>query len=637
MLRSMSSAALLCSTVLVTGSRMFAGPEAIQPNDNRHAAGTLANGVLTVALETRTGSWRPDGEGGRSIDSLGAFAEVGKPLSTPGPLIRVPVGTEVRGTLHNTLGRPLTVGGLGPTRGLADSLVVAAGATVAFQFKAAAAGTFLYRARNRPDPELGRPPEDMQLNGAIVVDAPNSPPDRIMTISWYFTRDQKSPSGFGRGVMAINGQSWPHTERLEYAQGDSIHWRVVNFTDADHPMHLHGFYFRVENLGNPADTAVHQHMAVTQVVAPYSAFALAWKADRPGNWIFHCHYAAHLSPVVELDTEHGVLDPMALEHHKSDRPHQMFGLVMGLSVAPKGPAAVYPAPERVIRIVQREKPHVYGEQSGMSYVMEDSKHPSDPGAMPVPGPTLILERGKRVQVTIVNQSDDHAAVHWHGIELESYPDGVPGWSGSGTNLLKPIAPHDSLAVRWTPPRAGSFMYHSHFSELKQMGAGLYGPIIVLAPGEKFDAATERVLFFGTAGAGVNFFDGPFPKVILNGSAEPAPMELKAGTRYRFRLFNLAGDSPTQVSLNQDGKPVEWRAVAKDGYPLPASLAVSQEAKLVFDPGEIYDFEFTPARTGELTLKFGVPDFFLPPPVAPGAPPPPPSPFPPTVTVLVHVR
>jgi FtsP/CotA-like multicopper oxidase with cupredoxin domain len=250
--------------------------------------------------------------------------------------------------------------------------------------------------------------------------------------------------------------------------------------------------------------------------------------------------------------------------------------------------------------------------------------------MPVPAPALILERGKRVQVTIVNESEDHAAVHWHGIELESYPDGVPGWSGSGSNILKPIPPHDSLTVSWTPPRAGSFMYHSHFSELKQMGAGLYGPIIVLAPGEKFDPETDRVLFFGGAGSGVNFFDGPFPKTLLNGSAEPAPMELKAGTKYRFRLFNLAGDAPTMVSLNQNGAPVAWRAVAKDGYPLPASLAVSAPAVLVFDPGEIYDFEYTPATTGELTLKFGIPDFLLPPPPAP-------SPFPPTVTVQVHVR
>lgn len=641
--RSLTCAAIACFGLLAVGCASPRGPDTtIQPNDNRQAAGKLENGVLTVALEARTGSWQPEGDGSRSLDSLAAFAEAGGRLSTPGPLLRVPVGTEIRGTLHNTLGRPLTVFGLGKARGFSDSVVVAPGATAEFAFSADKAGTFYYFARNGVDPFGLRLAQDTQLQGAIVVDAPNAPPDRVMAISWYFTIEQKSPSGLGHGTMVINGLSWPHTERLTYTQGDSIHWRVLNFTEADHPMHLHGFYFRMESKGNGiADTvysAAAQRMAVTEVIPPFQTIALSWQADRPGNWVYHCHYAAHLSGLVSLDTENGAMDSVMLAHHESDRPHQMFGLVMGLTVSPKGPAPQPPEPARKIRIVQREKPNVYGTQAGMSFVMDGTAEAGDPGAMPVPGPALFLERGKRVQVTIVNQSNDHAAVHWHGIELESYPDGVPGWSGSGKNILPAIAPHDSLTVAWTPPRAGSFMYHSHFSEAKQMGSGLYGPIIVLEPGQRFDPETDRILFFGTAGTSVNVLVGPFPSYLMNGSTQPGPITLKAGTRYRFRLFNLAGDLPTMVSLNQRDTPVEWRAVAKDGYPLAATQAVVKPAMLVFDPGEIYDFEFTPASTGELTLKFGLPPFPAPPPPPPGSPPPPaPPPLPATVVVLVHVR
>ena len=101
------------------------------------------------------------------------------------------------------------------------------------------------------------------------------------------------------------------------------------------------------------------------------------------------------------------------------------------------------------------------------------------------------------------------------------------------------------------------------------------------------------------------------------------MSLKAGTLYRFRLFNLAGDIPTMVSLNAGDKPIPWRAVAKDGYPLPPSQATSRPAVLIFDPGEIYDFEYTPAVTGELVLMFG------PATNQPGLPP--------TIRVPVHVR
>jgi FtsP/CotA-like multicopper oxidase with cupredoxin domain len=386
-------------------------------------------------------------------------------------------------------------------------------------------------------------------------------------------------------------------------------------------------------------------MAVTEVLQPFATTSLSWYADRPGNWIYHCHYAVHLSHLVELDTENGTLDHSMLAHHMSDRPHQMFGLVMGITIAPKSTSPEPTETPRAIRIVQREKPNVYGSQSGMSYVVDGTAEAADSGALPVPGSTLVLERGKRVAVTIVNQSNEAASVHWHGIELESYPDGVPGWSGSGKNILPSIAPHDSLTVRWTPPRAGSFMYHTHFNEAMQMGGGLYGPIIVLEPGQRFDPETDKILFFGTAGTVQNPVFGPFPGFIMNGKTQPEAMNLKAGTRYRFRLFNLAGDRPLLVSMNAGDAPITWRAVAKDGYPLPASQATSRPAVLTSDPGEIYDFEYTPAAAGELTLKFGPVPEPPPPPPAPGAAPPPapppdspppPAP-PPTIAVQVHVR
>jgi FtsP/CotA-like multicopper oxidase with cupredoxin domain len=644
----------LAALALVTlASRPAAPPitERIAPNDNRHTAGTLKNGVLTVALEARTGVWQPEGENSRALD-VAAFAEAGKPLAIPGPFIRVPLGTEVRATIRNRLDKPLIVYGFGASRGLSDSVIVPANAAVPVSFKAKTAGTWYYLAKRGADPVFYRPAEDMQLNGVIVVDptgAASHPDERVFGMSWWCAVNPASKTGLSRCTMAINGLSWPHTERLEYTQGDSIRWRVINFTELDHPMHLHGFFFRTDSKGSGvADslfTAQEQRMAVTELMQPFSTMSLAWQATRPGNWIFHCHYATHISNLVELDTENGMLDSAMLGSHMSDRPHQMFGLVMGISIAPKGTQTVSTETPRAIRLVVREKPNVYGTQPEMSFVMDGTPEATDSAALPVPGPALILERGKPVAVTIVNHTSDHAAVHWHGIELESYPDGVPGWSGSGTNILPAIAPHDSLTVRWTPPRAGSYMYHSHFNESVQLGGGLYGPIIVLEPGEHFNPDTDKILFFGTAGRWENPAFGPFPSYMMNGDTQPQPMTLKAGVRYRFRLFNLAGDSPLQVSLNGAGGPIMWRPVAKDGYPLQASQAVARAAVVVFDPGEIYDFEVTPTTTGELTLKFGL---VPPPPPPPGTPPPapappsppgsPPAPVPPpTVTVAIHVR
>ena len=639
MLRTAKSLFITPLALFVAAAALIRAPETIAPNDNRQAAGTLANGVLTVNLEARTGVWHPEGDMGAALD-VAAFAETGKPMSTPGPLIRVVVGTEVRGSVHNTLDKPLVIHGLGATRGMSDSVVVPVNGSSEFRFTATTPGTYYYLAKRAVDSFGLRAIGDQQLNGAIIVDpaaAPHVATDRVFVISWNGAIDSASKTGVGPFTMTINGLSWPHTERLDYTQGDSVHWRVINLTESDHPMHLHGFYFRAESKGDGVTdslyTTAQQRMAVTEVVDPFKTMTLSWKAERPGNWIFHCHYASHLSAVVALDSKDGELDVSMADHHKSDAPHQMFGLVMGIRVAARGVASPSAGKVRSIRVLVREKQNVYGTQSGFSFVVAGTPDEANVDAMPVPGAPLILERGKPVAITIVNQSADHATIHWHGIELESYPDGVPGWSGSGANILPAIAPHDSLTVRFTPPRAGTFMYHSHFNESKQMGGGAYGPIVVVEPGQRFDPETDKLLFFGTAGAGTNVVFGPFPSFVMNGQTQPAAMHLKVGTRYRFRLLNLAGDTPLIVGLNAGQTPIMWRAVAKDGYPLPAVQATARPATLLFDPGEIYDFEYTPAAQGDLALTFG------PPQPPPGSPPPPPgfSPPPPTITVPVHVQ
>src|SRR5687767_8897301 len=80
-------------------------------NDNRVAAGTLERGILTVRLTMRETAWHPDGPNGCGL-RVHAFAEEGKPARIPGPLIRVPVGTEVRVVLRNSLGEAVRVRGL---------------------------------------------------------------------------------------------------------------------------------------------------------------------------------------------------------------------------------------------------------------------------------------------------------------------------------------------------------------------------------------------------------------------------------------------------------------------------------------------------------------------------------------------
>ena len=107
----------------------------------------------------------------------------GEAAATPGPLIRVPVGTEVRATLRNTLDKPLTVFGFGKTRGIGDSVVVppTRRATCNSRRRRPARTT---TPAQRGSQVFGlRLEHDMQLVGAIVVDPPNAPRSRAIASS----------------------------------------------------------------------------------------------------------------------------------------------------------------------------------------------------------------------------------------------------------------------------------------------------------------------------------------------------------------------------------------------------------------------------------------------------------------------
>jgi FtsP/CotA-like multicopper oxidase with cupredoxin domain len=598
--------AALFLPVVLHGQPNLAGgsarPPRILPNDNREPAGVLEDDVLTLRLTAGEGMWHPEGFDHDGI-RIGAFAEEGGPLEIPGPLIRIPLGTEVRTTVRNTLSRPLAVFGLGAERGVSgDSVLVEPDGVAEFAFVAREPGTYYYLGRTQqpgvPDPEWTG-----SLHGAIVVDPPGAvgrPGDRVFVISSWFTFDTTNFSDLSSdAVIAANGLAWPFTEVVEAAQGDSLEWRWINLTSLDHPMHLHGFHFRVDARGGgvrdtlyPAD---RRQLAVTEYVGPGHTATTVWSPDRSGNWIFHCHMLSHMSSIALVNT------PLA--ERARHEGHMMGGLVVGVRVRPSGIPSEEPAESRALRLLIRSRPGVYGEDPGYAYVLGGSPEEEDPSALPVPGPTLVLEKGRRVGVTLVNESHEPAAVHWHGIELESYPDGVPGWSGEGERLLPSIPPGDSLTVYFMPPRAGTFMYHSHFNEMQQTSSGLYGPIVVLEPGATFDPETDRVLVFSDGGPVHGFLD-PNRPTLLNGRVQPAPLELRVGETYRFRLINILTESGIRVELLKGEEPVEWRAVAKDGADLPPSLATIRPARLGTMPGEIYDFAFTPDAPGELVLAFG---------------------------------
>ncbi len=82
-------------------------------------------------------------------------------------------------------------------------------------------------------------------------------------------------------------------------------------------------------------------------------------------------------------------------------------------------------------------------------------------------------------VTVVNQLGQPTGVHWHGLELESWSDGVAGWSRTGDIAFSAMQPGESFTAELALQRAGTFVYHSHLNDRDQLTTGLYGPLLVL--------------------------------------------------------------------------------------------------------------------------------------------------------------
>jgi FtsP/CotA-like multicopper oxidase with cupredoxin domain len=229
-----------------------------------------------------------------------------------------------------------------------------------------------------------------------------------------------------------------------------------------------------------------------------------------------------------------------------------------------------------------------------------------PAAIPVApgliGPPIVLVRGQPVEVEVVNKLKDPTAIHWHGIELESFYDGVPGWSGAGTQITAPIAPGTSFVARMTPPRAGTFIYHTHWHDHLQLTNGIYGPLIVLPPGEKFDPSADLVFVFS-----VGEFGALQELALINGTPQSKTLHLQAGKKYRLRLINISTNNQAmQVALRNSSDLVEWLNIAKDGADLPSAVLRPTKAQLTITVGETYDVEFSTETAQELQLDLLLP-------------------------------
>ena len=103
----------------------------------------------------------------------------------------------------------------------------------------------------------------------------------------------------------------------------------------------------------------------------------------------------------------------------------------------------------------------------------------------VPGPTLEFNEGDLAIINVTNKMDEETSVHWHGLILPNFYDGVPYLT------TPPIKPNTTFQYRIPINQSGTYWYHSH--TMLQEQKGVYGSIVIQPKEKTFEYDTDLVV------------------------------------------------------------------------------------------------------------------------------------------------
>ena len=223
----------------------------------------------------------------------------------------------------------------------------------------------------------------------------------------------------------------------------------------------------------------------------------------------------------------------------------------------------------------------------------------------LPGPTLHLQPGDRLEVRLNNRLTDPTNLHVHGLHVSP--------EGHGDNVLNTVQPGESWDYDYQLPPdhpPGVYWYHPHHhgTVAEQVFGGLYGAIIVGDPpsvARGMASTRERVLVISdtsldSAGrvrsasqmARMQGREGDL--VLLNGQAKPV-LEGRPGERERWRIVNAC--TSRYLRLRLDGQQLDLLGIDSGRYATPQRVE-----QLVLTPGNRADLLVTLTRgSSELRL------------------------------------
>ncbi len=252
----------------------------------------------------------------------------------------------------------------------------------------------------------------------------------------------------------------------------------------------------------------------------------------------------------------------------------------------------------------------------------------------IPGPTLEFTEGEQAVIHVTNKMDVETSVHWHGILLPNFQDGVPYLT------TPPINPGTTFTYEFPIKQSGTYWYHSH--TMLQEQSGVFGSIVIQPKEKTLDYDKELVLMLsdwtnekpkdvmrtlkrgsewygikkgtstplnqvigrGALGAQIDFWrqrmegadiaDIYYSAFLVNGKQLAEYPDFKPGEKVRLRIID--GSSSTQFWMTFGGEtPLLVSADGLDVEPVKRN-------KTFIAIAETYDFIVTIPQSGKLEFR-----------------------------------
>ncbi|MBD0777320.1 multicopper oxidase domain-containing protein [Maribacter sp. ANRC-HE7] len=252
----------------------------------------------------------------------------------------------------------------------------------------------------------------------------------------------------------------------------------------------------------------------------------------------------------------------------------------------------------------------------------------------IPGPTLEFTEGEYAVIYVKNEMSEETSVHWHGLILPNFYDGVPYLT------TPPIAPGTTFKYEFPIKQNGTYWYHSH--TMLQEQSGVFGSIIIKPKEKTLDYDKDLVLMLsdwtnekpmnvlrnlkrgnewyqmkkgtstplnqviarGAFGAQLDFWrqrmegadiaDIYYPAFLVNGKEVIEYPEFQPGEKIRLRIINGSASSQFWMTFGGD-TPTLIAADGKDDVPIKRN-------KTFIAIAETYDFIVTVPDEGKIEFR-----------------------------------